>query len=548
MVESDYLDQEKLKTQCQAAISVFTANNEKLSELRKTYNSSRDVTFTGAGAEGFVGHCDNYVVLVDAIMTANDCDIADNKTLWAMLGTGVLDGSVILRRQRETKQCEEDELNEADEAKRRKHSAPTKDEREYWDSEYHNHMGLAYLYEEEYKYWKGREEEFDRINTDSKGLFQDSVPIRTEATNGLKELSRDFSHKTFEFLYNPSWKDGIEKLCNQVSVVDKCKEKWKDENGVYNLDVLKDILNNRMDELSAPEVTAFEEVLEELHPEAQKKVIGHAVSGKAEIKDLVQGLVKSFGYGGKIGVDGYNIATSDGKSVRKAGLKFMKDFESATATWAGTLLYSGNAIEAARTLIPDLKKDFIKSISEEGDDLVNVSGGEIIKRSFKKDIQSYAFKNVEKAGEAAIENADDIAEGTLRGIKIKAKDAARLDNVKAGVKWAGTLVDVAFNASDNLEEQKLARKSGIEMSNGRVAAETVIETVVDVGVGFVGNAAAGFVIGGAAALLGISAPAIAVTALSAVAVWGINEAFKLGTGKDAGENMADFLCDLAGLK
>ena len=548
MVESDYLDQGKLKMQCHTAISVFTANNEKLSALRRIYNTSRDVTFTGKGSESFFGHCDNYVILIDAIMTANDCDIADNKTLWAMLGFDILDGSVILPKKREAKQNEEHERHEADRAKRRRDSAP-EDEKGYWDSKYHNHLRRADIYEEEYNYWKGLEEKFDQIETDSKGLFKDSVSIRTAATKGLKELSRDFSTESFVFFYNPFWRDGIEKLYNQVSMVDKCKEKWKDGNGVYNLDVLEDILKNRMDELSAPEVTAFEEVLKELHPEAQKQVIGHAVAGDADIKDLIQGVVKSFGSGAKIGVDEYNVLTSkDDKSARKAMLKLTKDFESATATWAGTLLYSGNAIEAARTLAPDLKKDFIKSISEEGDDLVNVSGGEIIKRSFKKDIKSYAFKNVEKAGEAAIENADDIAEGTLRGIRIKAKDAARLDNVKAGVKCVGTLVDAAFNASDNLAEQELARKSGIEMSNGRVAAETVIETVVDVGVGFVGNAAAGFAIGGAAALLGISAPAIAVTAASAAVVWGINEFIKYKTGKDAGENMADIACDIVGLK
>ena len=548
MVESDYLDQGKLKMQCHTAISVFTANNEKLSALRRIYNTSRDVTFTGKGSESFFGHCDNYVVLIDAIMTANDCDIADNKTLWAMLGFDILDGSVILPKKREAKQNEEHERHEADRAKRRRDSAP-EDEKGYWDSKYHNHLRRADIYEEEYNYWKGLEEKFDQIETDSKGLFKDSVSIRTAATKGLKELSRDFSTESFVFFYNPFWRDGIEKLYNQVSMVDKCKEKWKDGNGVYNLDVLEDILKNRMDELSAPEVTAFEEVLKELHPEAQKQVIGHAVAGDADIKDLIQGVVKSFGSGAKIGVDEYNVLTSkDDKSTRKAWLKLTKDFESAAATWAGTLFYTGNIREAFGTLITDVKKDFIKSISEQGDDLVNVSGGEIIKRSFKKDIQSYAFKNVEKAGEAAIENADDIAEGTLRGIKIKAKDAARLDNVKATVKWAGTLVDAAFNASDNLAEQKLARKSGIEMSNGRVAAETVIETAADVGIGIVSNAAAGFVIGGAAALLGISAPAIVVTAASAAVVWGINEAFKYKTGKDAGENLSDILCDKIGIK
>ncbi|WP_026668186.1 hypothetical protein [Butyrivibrio sp. AE2005] len=538
MVESDYLDQGKLKMQCHTAISVFTANNGKLSALRRIYNSSRDVTFTGKGSESFFGHCDNYVVLIDAIMTANDCDIADNKTLWAMLGFDILDGSVILPKKREAKQNEEHERHEADKAKRRRDSAP-EDEKGYWDSKYHNHLNRADIYEEEYNYWKGLEEKFDQIETDSKGLFKDSVSIRTAATNGLKELSRDFSTKSFVFFYNPLWKNGIEKLCNQVSMVDKCKEKWKDGNGAYNLDVLKDILNNRMDELSAPEVTAFEEVLKELHPEAQKKVIGRAVAGDADIKGLIKGITKSVGAEGKFGVDVYDIATSDNDkgSKRVAGFKLVQDVETTFATWASTLVYSGDIKKANGMLFSSAKKgSFLELISEKGAELKNVSRGEVAKRSLKYDAESYLFKNVKKAGAEAIENADDLTGQALKNVGREAERAAKLKNFKAGVKWAGAIADFAFNVVDNFEEQEQARISGVEMTNGRVVAESVIETGVDVVLSIGGTALAGFI-------LGSGAPVLAVGAVSVGVVWAANSLMEMAIGKDIAELASDALCD-----
>ena len=545
MLESDFLDMNQLNIQCDESISALSDSNARLNGISNVYKAANETDCTGETADSFYEYCDRIVTLISAIELANDKDILDNGTLKSFLREGlVLDGRVILPSKRRAAENERREREAADECESRSHGV-SPEEKHYWRHEYRCHKQAADSYRREKEFWESRERKFDEINNATKNLFKESKSYRDGVIKeGIKSLSKDFNVTTGTFELDDSWKNGFEKLYNNVSIVDEFKNSWKDENGAYNLDVLNDIYNNRIDKLSANEAEAFAAVLKELHPDAQKQVLGHVAASDADIKGLVQGVVKSLGFGGKTGVGVYNIATAkDDSAKRKAGLKLTKDIGTATVTWAGTLLYGGDLRKANGTLLPDFKKSFIESISQEGDDLVNVSGGEIIKRSFKKDIGAYKFTSVKKAGEAAIENADDVAEAS-----IKAKDAARLNNVKAGVKWAGAVVDAAFNWSDNIKEQKLASQSGMEMSTGRVAAETLIETAADIGLGIASNAAAGFVIGGAAALLGLSAPAIAVTAASAVAVWGVNEAFKYFTGKDAGENLADFLCDYAGLK
>ena len=183
----------------------------------------------------------------------------------------------------------------------------------------------------------------------------------------------------------------------------------------------------------------------------------------------------------------------------------------------------------------------------------------------KHEFSAYRMEDPHKAAKAArdailkkADNVDDLVFLDLEDDIVRAKeaskaaskarDAADLRNYKVGVKWLGVAADVVFSGVDNFAEQKQARKSGIEMSTERVLAETAIEAVANVAVGAASNIVSGIVIGGGAALLGLSAPAVAVAAGSAFAVWGINEAVKYFTGKNVGENLSDAICDKAGIK
>ena len=583
MVESDFLDMNRLTIQCDESISVLSDSNVRLDCLRDIYKAANTVKFTGRAASNFLKQCEAIVTLIGAIITANDCDIMDNKALKSFLTEGlVLDGRVILPSKRRAAENERREREAADECESRSHGV-SPEEKHYWRHEYRCHKQAADSYRREKEFWESRERKFDEINNATANLFENSKSYRDAANNGIEYLSTNLVKKTGTFELNDSWKDGIEKLCDPVSIKDKCKEKWKDKNGAYKLDVLKDILNNKIKDFTTTEAEAFTEVLEELHPEAQKQVIGHVVAKDADIKDLVKGLVKSVGPIGKTGVGVYNTLTAKDNSAKKlAGFKMAKDTGMATATWAGTFWYNGFARNAMKGTKKGIQRGigvgignanqtlftggkYIKSISEEADDLTNVGIKEIAQRAVKHEFSAYRMEDPHKAAKAArdailkkADNVDDLVFLDLEDDIVRAKeaskaaskarDAADLRNYKVGVKWLGVAADVVFSGVDNFAEQKQARKSGIEMSTERVLAETAIEAVANVAVGAASNIVSGIVIGGGAALLGLSAPAVAVAAGSAFAVWGINEAVKYFTGKNVGENLSDAICDKAGIK
>ncbi|MCR4995833.1 MAG: hypothetical protein K6A61_00895 [Butyrivibrio sp.] len=553
MLESDFLDMNQLNIQCDESISVLSDSNVRLNGISDVYRAADTVRFMGQAASNFLKQCEAIVTLIGAIITANDCDIMDNKTLKSFLTEGlVLDGREILTKKREAAENEQRELDEADECESRSHGV-SEEEKDYWRGEYSYHKQLADGYRIEKELWESRERKFDEINNATANLFENSKSYRDAANKGIEYLSTNFVEKTGTFELNDSWKDGIEKLCDPVSIKDKCKEKWKDENGAYNLEALKEVLNTQATEITATEAEAFAEVLEELHPDAQKQLVGKVVNGKLDIKGLVQGTIGSVGTIGKTFNDIVNMVISgdDMKARTKAGYKFMKDFTTGAANWTGTLAFTADLArnkddifaDAKKTLYTNYKKgSFIKSISQEGDDLVNVSGAEIARRSLKSDFDSYLFKNVEKARQKAVVSAiqNDLPDDAMEMLADEAEAAAKVKNFKTGVKWLGVVADVAFNAADNFSEQELAHKSGIEMSNERVYAETAIETVTDT---LLSSAATALVGAGLSLVIGTAAPVIVVTALSAAAVWGVNEGFKRRTGKDFGENVADILCD-----
>lgn len=109
---------------------------------------------------------------------------------------------------------------------------------------------------------------------------------------------------------------------------------------------------------------------------------------------------------------------------------------------------------------------------------------------------------------------------------------------KAAASWAGVAVTGVTNWFSNKEEQ--ANSNGT-MSNGRVIAETVSETIIDTAL----ICGTDIVVGAAvtAALGTFAVPGVAVVALSGVVAAGLNAGVKALTGKTTTEWISDAILD-----
>lgn len=111
---------------------------------------------------------------------------------------------------------------------------------------------------------------------------------------------------------------------------------------------------------------------------------------------------------------------------------------------------------------------------------------------------------------------------------------------KAVASWAQVFTDGVLNWFDNKEEQ--ANSNGT-MSNERVVAETVSETIIDTALTYGANAVVGAAV---ATVLGTTAaPAILVITISGVLTTEINAGVKALTGKTTTEWISDSILDCA---
>ena len=157
-----------------------------------------------------------------------------------------------------------------------------------------------------------------------------------------------------------------------------------------------------------------------------------------------------------------------------------------------------------------------KKLYETLDIAENASRGTIFKTSIKKGFSgmwdNLTFKGVKNAS----------------GGKEIAGEAC-----SSAAQWIGVVTTFVTNGMENIEEYKSGKIDG-----GRAFGETIIESGVDIALGAVAGAAAGVV-------LGAGAPAIAVGAVAAGAVWVANTACEwitsefFGEKKNIGEVVAD---------
>lgn len=112
---------------------------------------------------------------------------------------------------------------------------------------------------------------------------------------------------------------------------------------------------------------------------------------------------------------------------------------------------------------------------------------------------------------------------------------------KAVAKWAGAATTFVSNTAENVEEYKSGK-----ISKGRAWAETFIETGTDVVIDTGAMAGTTAAAGSLAALGIVSAPTLVIGGVAAAGVIGANWICESVTGKDIGENVADFICDKVG--
>ncbi len=270
------------------------------------------------------------------------------------------------------------------------------------------------------------------------------------------------------------------------------------------LDEMKKYLGNARRQYDSVENTNSEK-------ELKNEVSGYKINW---MKGLFQ-VVGKIGNVGSIVKSIYTLGNAISNKEKATVCKSIINVSKDCVTRFGTLAenaYKDNS-NVRETLFGDWTKGgAVTKLFTTAEEATTATRGTIFKAALLKEIDNYGFKTAPTTS-------------TIRTVGSK---------IKVGTKWSWAGLSAVTNFVSNKEEQN----KNPEMSNARVVSETVVETAIDIGVGALATA-------GATALIGASAPAVAVGAVAVGAVWAVNTGVEAVTAHLWGEDNKKNLTELA---
>lgn len=522
MVNSDVLNQSKLKLQCNAAANLLIERNEYLTKLLEVFNNGLKLDDTGKSANAIKVQCNAYRTLINGMIIANNYDNYDHLLLAKLLESETLRGSIILPAIIEEKNSEMSCVSQAATCRSHGYSEPEPLLASKWFQAADNFDRQADNHRRAWKAWCKKRDHFDNVVAQSSALFQNSKQYREYIRQGLSDIAFSFANGTYNVSGWATWKQGIDKLNlafhqEQNNLVNDLFS----EDGYIDKNKLQAILEKDLEDVSPAEYQLILEIstMDKVSM-ADKFSSMTGRKWKPDNWNIIQGAIDaigSCGNGGSIIKDIYSMGVAinngDAASVGKACLKTGKGWMSRFGKYAADA-FDGKSVK--ETMIGDFTRGgAVASLVKEGE---TVTKWQLFGKSFKNEMQGFVFKHADEAA------------GSAKKFSILGK------NVKVATKWGGTILSVGANAISNIEEQK----EDPTMTDVRVVEETVMETVVDIAIGAAATAAV-------TAIIGASAPAIVVGAAAAGVVWLANESVEYATsvatkGQEK-KNLTEFVSD-----
>ncbi|SDB39853.1 hypothetical protein SAMN02910298_01940 [Pseudobutyrivibrio sp. YE44] len=520
MTYNDILDQEMLKKQCKAAVETLANRNEHLAEIGNVFAAALMMEDTGKSADAIRNQCNAYLAIIKGMIYANELDSIDHAALGSMLsGGGVqsyLYGHTILTQIAYEKSEEMRCASAAADCRNKAYECDNSLLAQKWYDAADNYDAQAANHRAAWDKWCAKRDFFDNVEETTKGYFQNSKPYRALINQGMLDIAFSFSNGTYNIPANSKWQQGIEKLNEEFDKdIENTAKSLLNTDEEIDQEKVNELLSKKVTELTPSEYELYKRLKgldrNQMEEEIQRLAkIKEKYQGN-DVADLAVDVVGNFGIVGSFVNSAYKIgdgiakdkSTTVGKGLFEMGKNATDSFgrlvENAYTGKPGNMgavfgdFRKGGAVadlldDAAVASKPTKWTIFKKSIGEELDYLPKLAG----------------------------------------------ENATVAKNLKVATKWGGAAFSLGANAMDNIQEMH----DNPGMTKGRAVAETVTETAVDIVIGAAATAAF-------TALMGASAPAIAVGAAVVGVTWLANLGVEKATAAVWGEENKRGLTELA---
>lgn len=210
MNESDYLNPNDIKSQCDQAIHKLENDNETLDIVSNSIMAfSADNEIKSISFNNLKQQLADYITVIEAIKSANTYDIAEFSTLKKLVGDEVLDGANILSQMKTALHNKEFYLEKADEYELKKQTGSFVTDL-YYCWKVSDYRRLAESSQKLYDEWKSKSDKYDEIEVSTSVLFSATSSLRETITTELNNMRQRFQNGTYISRTDSDWKQILE--------------------------------------------------------------------------------------------------------------------------------------------------------------------------------------------------------------------------------------------------------------------------------------------------------------------------------------------------
>lgn len=211
MNENSYLDPSAMRNCCEGAVKDLEKDNQSIRTAEKAVlGFINNKELEGRSFDSLRIQMDDYGIVLQAMRTANNSDIADFRTLSSSVGDEVLDGAKILECQKKALEQKREYENTAGDYARRAADAVLSITREYYQGMALYYGFLAENQEKIYQEWKKKEEAYDRIDQATAQLFTSVTDMRNTAQEGLEYMQNAYRNGEYNTSVPDTWRDRMQ--------------------------------------------------------------------------------------------------------------------------------------------------------------------------------------------------------------------------------------------------------------------------------------------------------------------------------------------------
>lgn len=211
MNENSYLDPSAMRECCEGAVTKLKKDNKLIRMAEKAVcEFMENDELEGKSFAGLRIQMNDYGIVLQAMRTANNSDIADFETLSSSVGDEVLDGAMILECKANALEQKKKYEASAEDYERKASNAKVDVMREYYEGMAYYYGLLADKQEKIYQQWKKKEETYDEIDLATSKLFSSVTSLRSVAREGLEYMKNAYQNGEYDTSVRDPWRVRME--------------------------------------------------------------------------------------------------------------------------------------------------------------------------------------------------------------------------------------------------------------------------------------------------------------------------------------------------